>query len=321
MSTLGEYFKKFRPERSSNLKVVVLCVVTAATFWLLNALNKDDYTTVVNQPIFIAYNSDEYMAVEEVPSTVKIEVHGNGWDLLKRHLQISVTPLTLNLEDPSRQDYLATDNIRRQLSDHLSSTELVSVVQDTIFYKIDKIVSKKIEVVLDTTESILANYHEFGPEINIDPPSVMVTGPISKIDQLQGKIMVSLQEDNIQQNFSKLLPIELDKEQSSFLTLDEETVQVSFEVFAFLEGNKRLRINKRYFPGSVDIAEEEPFVIFNYLVDERKLEELGELELEAVLNFNNRNREDSTVAVSLNVNPDYIRILSFNPDKFRLIYE
>lgn len=60
-----------------------MCVVTATTFWLLNALNKDNYTTIVNQPISIDYDEDEYMAVKPLPQVIKIEINGNGWDLLK----------------------------------------------------------------------------------------------------------------------------------------------------------------------------------------------------------------------------------------------
>ena len=89
MSTLRKYFRKFKPDKTSNLKVVVLCVVTATTFWLLNALNKDNYTTVVNQPISLQFDPTEYMAVKDLPKEVKIQINGNGWDLLKKHLKIT----------------------------------------------------------------------------------------------------------------------------------------------------------------------------------------------------------------------------------------
>jgi YbbR domain-containing protein len=43
----------------------------------LNALNKDNYTTVVDYPIDIIYDKEEFMAVEKLPSRVKIEINGD----------------------------------------------------------------------------------------------------------------------------------------------------------------------------------------------------------------------------------------------------
>ena len=321
MSTLSNYFRKFRPDKTSNLKVVVLCVVTATTFWLLNALNKDNYTTVVDQPILIQFDEEEYMAVKGLPNEVKIEINGNGWDLLKKHLGVSQDPLEITLEDPSHQPYLVTEEITQQMSEHISTTNLVSIVQDTLFFSIDKIVSKKIQIVPDTLPNTLAENHDFASPISIDPEYVTVRGPISIIEQLDGKLLVQLGENNIKNHYSKLLPLELDKTKKDFLTLDEETVQISFQVVAFIEKTLKLDVKKLYFPANVDIEGEVQSVTLQFLVDERKQNDLESLNLSAILNYNNRNREDSSIAVSLNVNRSFLRDITFSPDSFDLIYE
>ncbi|WP_339716625.1 YbbR-like domain-containing protein [Cyclobacterium amurskyense] len=321
MSTLSNYFRKFRPDKTSNLKVVVLCVVTATTFWLLNALNKDNYTTVVDQPILIQFDEEEYMAVKGLPNEVKIEINGNGWDLLKKHLGVSQDPLEITLEDPSHQPYLVTEEITQQMSEHISTTNLVSIVQDTLFFSIDKIVSKKIQIVPDTLPNTLAENHDFASRISIDPEYVSVRGPISIIEQLDGKLLVQLGENNIKNHYSKLLPLELDKTKKDFLTLDEETVQISFQVVAFIEKTLKLDVKKLYFPANVDIEGDVQSVTLQFLVDERKQNDLESLNLSAILNYNNRNREDSSIAVSLNVNRSFLRDITFSPDSFDLIYE
>lgn len=321
MSTLSNYFRKFRPDKTSNLKVVVLCVVTATTFWLLNALNKDNYTTVVDQPILIQFDEEEYMAVKGLPNEVKIEINGNGWDLLKKHLGVSQDPLEITLEDPSHQPYLVTEEITQQMSEHISTTNLVSIVQDTLFFSIDKIVSKKIQIVPDTLPNTLAENHDFASPISIDPEYVTVRGPISIIEQLDGKLLVQLGENYIKNHYSKLLPLELDKTKKDFLTLDEETVQISFQVVAFIEKTLKLDVKKLYFPANVDIEGDVQSVTLQFLVDERKQNDLESLNLSAILNYNNRNREDSSIAVSLNVNRSFLRDITFSPDSFDLIYE
>jgi len=51
------------PRQVSNIKVVVLCVAAATTFWILNALNKEDYTTIVDYPIEFEFDQEQFMAV------------------------------------------------------------------------------------------------------------------------------------------------------------------------------------------------------------------------------------------------------------------
>ena len=133
--------------------------------------------------------------------------------------------------------------------------------------------------------------------------------------------MVQLGENNIKNHYSKLLPLELDKSKRNFLQLDEETVQISFQVVAYIEKTLELGIDQLYFPSNVSTNSEANRVSVRLLVDERKQNELKSLNLKAILNYNNRNREDSSIAVTLNVNPAYIREVSFTPSNFDLVYE
>ncbi|WP_375585000.1 YbbR-like domain-containing protein [Cyclobacterium xiamenense] len=301
--------------------MVVLCVFTATTFWLLNALNKDNYTTTVNQPISILYDTEEYMAVEEVPQEVGIQINGNGWDLLKRHLKISVTPLEVFLEDPFRKPFLLASELAPQMQEHIASSDLITIVPDTLNFKIDRIVSKKIRLAPDTTANTLAENHAFASPISIEPEVVTVTGPISIIEQMEGKLLLGFGETNIRENFSRLLPLTLKKEQQAFLRLDEETAQVSFEVVAFVENRLTLQIQQRYFPENVTVDTDITELEARFLIQEDKQAMLNELELSAVLNYNNRNREDSTISASLNKTPEYIRNIRFEPETFKLIYD
>lgn len=322
MSYFRKFFKKLKPGKSSNLKVVVLCVFTATTFWVLNALNKDDYNTVVSQPIRIDYNQEEYQAVEDLPSYLQIEINGNGWDLLRKYFRVNVTPFVIELEDPSRNGYVLTRDIRRELSELIAPTQLVNINQDTIHFKVDKLVTRKINVVVDTTENTLARNFRYASPIKIDPEVVAVRGPISVVQSLEGQLMLELPDEGINGNYSKLLPLTIPRDKKSFLTLEEETVQVDFEVVQFLGGSKRLTLEKKFFPANVTVEQEDiSSVMLQYLVDERHVDDFEKLDLQAVLNFHNRNREDSTVSVSLNVVPKYLEPQGFVPDKFKLIYE
>jgi len=57
-----------------------------------------------------------------------------------------------------------------------------------------------------------------------------------------------------------------------------------------------------------------------YLVDERKTEQLKDLEFEAVLNYSRRNKEDSTISIQVNPLPEFLDQVRVEPSSFKLIY-
>lgn len=305
----------------ANLKVAALCFLAAATFWVLNALNKDNYTTVVDYPIEIIFDEKEYMAVDKLPSRIKIEINGNGWDLLRKYFKINETSFLIEINNPSSKNYILTSEIRRSLAESLSPTGLVSMVSDTIKFQVDKIVTRKIKVVPDTTTNTLAKNHRLVGNIEVDPDMVNIKGPTSILQQLEGTLKIPLGEEKINKNFNKILPLEAPNSLKDYLSLDEESVHIRFDVTQMLEGNKRLKIKTVNFPRNVSINGELTTVMMSYLIDERQVSELGNYEFEAILNYNNRNREDSTIAIQVSPKPVFLEKIKFEPEIIKLKYD
>lgn len=301
--------------------MVVLCILTATTFWILNALNKDNYTTVVDQPIEFYYDRDEYMAVEELPSKIRIEVNGNGWDLLRKYFKVKVVPFPIELSDPSAQDYLLPTTFQRSLAEQTAPTQITAILEDTLKIKIDKIVEEKLKVLLDSSANPLGRNIRFASDVIIEPDCVTVKGPTSIVNELRGSLYLDLKEKDLREDFSKPIPLSLPEERENFLTLAEKEVIVSFDVVEFLEGNRTLKLKKINFPSKVSLEEGDSTVVIEYLVDERERETLSDMKLEALLNFSNRNREDSTITAKLNRTPAFLDSVRFVPDQFKLIYE
>lgn len=321
MNKFRKYFKKISRQKAANIKVVVLCVLAATTFWVLNALNKDNYSTVVNQPIEFYYDRNEFIAVEELPSSVRIEIYGNGWDLLRKYFRVNVVPFPIEMTNPSTQDYILTSTFQRALAEQTAPTQLSAILEDTLHINIDSIVTRSLKVDLDTSRKILAGNFRFASDIRFHPDSVSVTGASSIIEQKQGTIPVVWDEEELSHDYSQMLPLHVPKEHEDLIYLETEEVLVEFEVVEFLAGNRRLDIRTINFPSSVSVNLGDSTVVMDYLVDEREVEALKELEFDAILNYRNRNREDSTVQVSLNKVPPFMDSIRFSPDHFKLIYD
>lgn len=309
------------PKKLSNLKVVVLCVAAATTFWILNALNKDDYTTIVDFPVEFEYNRENYMAVKDLPKTVEIEISGNGWDLLRKYFNINNTPYTIELENPSSQSYMMTADLKRGLSEFLSPTQLVSMVQDSLDFEIDKIQTIRLTPVLDSLSYTLGKNYRMLDKPTFDPNQITVKGPSSLLEVLEGKYPVKLNESRIEQDMSKEVNLEVPKEYQGLFTIEESSVVVTLDVVGFFEGNKRLRVRKENFPKNVSLEIENPTIMMYYLVDERKTEELKDIEFEAVLDYSKRNKQDSTISVQIKPLPDYLDQVRVEPSLLNLKYE
>ena len=303
------------------MKVAALCFLAAATFWVLNALNKDDYNTVVDYPIAIVFDQTEFMPVEELPTRMKIEINGNGWDLLRKYFKINESPFLIEINNPSTKDYILTSELRRTLSENITPSVLVSMVTDTVKFNVDKVVTRKIKIELDTTSTTLAQNFSLGSAMSIDPRLIDITGPTSVLQELDGVLKVDLGEDKINKDFNKIIPLVLPSGYADFLTLQDESVQVKFEVYQMLEGNKRLKIKTLNFPKNVNLAQEPANIIMSYFIDERKVTELSKYEFEAVLNYNNRDKEDSTIFVEVRPKPKFLEKIKFEPEVLRLKYD
>lgn len=308
-------------KKLSNLKVVVLCIAAATTFWILNALNKDNYTTIVDYPIAWEYNQKEYTAVKQLPESVPIQISGNGWDLLRKYFKLNEPPFVVNLAEPSARNYILTSDLKRPLGDFLTPTNLIGMLRDSLRYSIDKIETRQFVPVLDTTSFTLGKNVEIVGNVAFNPSEVNLTGPTSFLDSLDGKILIALDENRINKNFSKSVPVKVQEDLADLVSPQEQSIEVSFDVVQYLEGNKRLKLKKLNFPKSVSLTNEELTPLITYLVDGSKVTELKDIEFEAVLDYYKRNKEDSTIKIVVKPNPSYIKEIQVDPVSVKLKYD
>lgn len=312
---------RISPKKLSNLKVVVLCIAAATTFWILNALNKDDYNTIVDFPVEFVYDQNQFVAVASLPKTLEIEISGNGWDLLRKYFNFNSDSYPVELTNPTAKNYILTADLKRSLGEFLSPTQLVSVLKDSLKFKIDKIKTIKVKPVLDSSSFSMANNFRIADQITFTPGVINLTGPTSILDSLEENFPVSLDENKINNAINKEIALTVPQELSKLVHIEQPSITVKFGVVEFLEGNKRLKIKRLNFPKSVSLADEDVMIMISYLVDERKSAELKDLEFEAVLDYYKRNKEDSTITVQVKPMPDFLEQVVALPSILKLKYE
>lgn len=305
----------------SSLKVVALCILAATTFWVLNALNKDNYTTTVDYPLLWEYDTTNFVPVKVLPKSVQIQISGNGWDLLRKYFSFGATPYPITLRNPADQRFLLSTDIKRGLAEFITPTKLENMLGDTLRYQIDRIVTKTLVPVLDSTGYALDKNIILEGPVRFSPNKLEITGPSSILEAYEGKFPVLLNETKINKNFSAKVPLELDKKLAALVKVDLKEIDVNFNVLTYLEGNKRLKITKQNFPKNVGLTNEELVPLLTYLIEESKVLELKDLEFEAILDYKKRNRADSSLLITVNPLPGFLKEVRVEPAQVKLKYD
>ena len=301
--------------------MVVLCIAAATTFWVLNALNKDNYSTIVDYPVQWEFDQKNFVAVKPLPKSIQIQISGNGWDLLRKYFNISTNAYPILVNSPAEKNYLLTSDLKRGLGEFITPTLLENVLGDTIPLQIDRIVTKTLIPELDSTGYSLDRNIALEGKVSFNPDKLEVTGPSSILESYQGKFPVVLNAEKIAKNYSGKVPLVLEEDLETLVQLKQTEIQVSFSIVTYLEGNKRLKIKKLNFPANVKLANEELIPVLSYLIQEADLAKLKDLEFEAVLDFRKRNRADSTLQIQVNPNPKFLKEVKITPPQLKLSYE
>jgi hypothetical protein len=305
----------------SNIKVVVLCVAAATTFWVLNALNKDNYSTIVDYPVQWEYDQKNYIPVKPLPKSIQIQITGNGWDLLRKYFNISGTAYPILLQSPAEKKYLLSADLKRSLGEFITPTQLENVLGDTIHYQIDRIVTKTLRPVLDSSSYSFDKNIALKGKVNFIPDQLEITGPSSVLEAFEGNYPVILNASKINSDFSGKVPLTVEESLAQLVKLKQKEIQVSFSVLSYLEGNKRLKIKKVNFPSNVKLPNEELIPVLNYLIEESDLPQLKDLQFEAVLDYRKRNRTDSTLQIEVSPSPRFLKEVRISPPQIKLKYE
>lgn len=301
--------------------MVVLCIAAATTFWVLNALNKDNYSTIVDYPVQWEFDQKNYVPVKPLPKSIQIQISGNGWDLLRKYFNISSTAYPILITSPAEKNYLLTADLKRGLGEFITPTLLENVLGDTIHYQIDRIVTKTLIPELDSAGYSLDKNTLLEGKVSFNPDKLEVTGPSTILESYQGKFPVVLNAKKIAKNFSAKVPLAIEDDLATLVQLKQTEIQVDFSIVTYLEGNKRLKIKKLNFPAKVSLVNEELVPVLSYLIQQADLPNLKDLEFEAILDYRTRNRADSTIQIQVSPNPKFLKEVKITPSQLKLNYE
>jgi hypothetical protein len=307
-----------RPLRKANWRVIILCFSTAATFWFFNALNKV-YTTRIDYPFELVYNKDSLTLVQSPPNEVGVNVTGGGWQLFKRTISLDSDPVRIDLENPSQTQYFTSTNLLPEFADQLTDLNINYIAADTIFFKIERFADRRLPIRLDSSSIKLRDNYYITSPIYLEPDTVNFRGPISMMKQLPNVFLVSLPENNIDDEYDEELSLDLFS--PSLIKKDPEVIHVQFDVEEFSEQNLTVDIEKVNFPFESSVDLEKNQVDLNFNIQRSFRNKVDKSDFMVIADLKYLHAADSTITLEIMDQPDYVRNIVLEDKRVKVSYE
>ncbi|MEM9857583.1 MAG: hypothetical protein AAF843_09510 [Bacteroidota bacterium] len=318
MKKLTEIARTLRPEGTYRYRVIILCFLAAATFWFFNALN-EDYSANVRYPLEFIYDADKYVAVDELPEDIQLNVSGLGWNLLRNNLGIKVTPVQIPLDNPVEVKKISGSAMPAFLVDQLNEFNLNFVITDTLNISIDKRDDRLFYVHIDSSSIDLEEGYRLTSSIAVSPDTLRISGPSTILAELSDTVSIKLPQNNIDENYEEMIPITLNHPKSKLLSRSPTTINVEFNVEEFTYIDSEINISLKNFPAGSAL---EPDVItVKYLIPADNEDEVDLNEFEIIADFRNVSSVDSTITLSLEGIPNLVSEATLDSATFKVVYD
>ena len=271
-------FDKF----TNNWKVVLFSIMGAATFWLFRALNKS-HSALISYPIEFVFNIDSTVVMNPLPTTIKIDVSSGGWNLFRRTLIFSIDPIKVELDNPSEVNFLTQSFLSPIVEDQLKGLTINYIVTDTLFLSIERKITKRMRLKVDSLSLPLEEDHQLISNITIQPDHVVLIGPESIINSFETDFYITLNENNIDEDFDGRVEVPVVFE--DLIQSDPSEVNVSFEVDKFKNVKIGVPIILQNFPSNRVTTLLDSIVNVNYRVKESFKEEFSSEDFYVVLDY------------------------------------
>jgi len=229
----------------TNWKAVALCFITAAIFWLFNALSKT-YSTSIRFPLQFEFDRSKFAPAGQLPQSLLINVKGTGWDLFRKYVGVKVPVLTIPVERPSETRKIVASTLPVMLSGQLGTIQINHVVLDTLRLRLEPRIFRKFPIVVDTTALQFKDNYARISGVTITPDSVDLSGPVSVIHDIPDPIVLKLTNNRLSGNFREQIEVEVSDQ--DYLQRNPPVVEVRFEVGEMRPATQVIRLETRNLP-------------------------------------------------------------------------
>lgn len=225
--------------------MLIACYALALVFWLFHQLNAE-HNAMIRLPIRIVHERENILPIVSPPEQLNVNVSGYGWSLLGKSILLKNTPLYIDLEDPLKQRHIATKAIMPLVSETLRDVKVNYILEDSIYFYYDTIISRKVLVKIDSSKIQLAeDYRKTSPYF-IEPDTVEITGASSLVKKFPDFLVVKPVLQNVDSDVDMFLSVGV--EDSKLITFLPKDVKLRFTVKPYAKKEIPVKLIYQNFP-------------------------------------------------------------------------
>ncbi len=303
--------------RTWNWYGMFLCIIISCFIWSFQALNKNNYHTTIEFPLVIEYARKDVVALEEPPKFISVQVSGSGWRLLQKTLGFGITPLKIDIEDPTQVKYFTAKSLMPNIVQQLSDVRVDFIAEDSIHLNYDSLATKQIVLFIDNSKIPLSKNHRIASRIFLDPDSLTISGAASFVQAEPDSFEIYLNENTLNENYDEM--IEIAYEPPRKVSFFPQGVQVKFDVDLYFRKTITVPIQAIHFPLDSSAYLARQLAVVEY--DVRRTNEMLTIpdSLYIMADYKTRNMADSTIQPVF-FPPSFMENVKIIPQKLILIY-
>lgn len=319
--TLKDFFKAIYQSipliRTWNWSRLFLCIILSCFIWSFQALNKDNYHTTINFPLVIDYARKDVVALEDPPKFISVQVSGSGWRLLQKTLGFGITPLQIEIEDPTQVKYFTAKSLMPDIVQQLSDLRVDFIAEDSIHLNYDSTMSKQVVLFVDSAKIPLVKGHRLVSRIFLDPDSLTISGAASFVSAESDSFEIILEDELLKENYDEMIDISYQPPRK--VSFYPEGVQVKFDIDLYFKKTITVPIKAINFPTDSSAYLARQLAIVEY--DLRRANETYSVpdSLYIVADYAARDMSDSTLQ-PIFTPPSFMENVKITPKKLILIF-
>lgn len=295
-------------------KAYLLCLATAACFWVLNAMG-GEYATDILYPVHFVPDSTSTSMDKGPKVSVAFNASGTGWELLKRSLFFKFYPAEIPVSTVKGAHIIPTARILGYLLPNLGKLKINHLITDSIEVESKVILQKKVFLSLNTDKLQILPPYRISSKIYLEPDYITVYGPSTDILVMPDTLELII-KNKIVKGVDTLL--DLKSIISSKLSVDYNDAHLLFEVAPFGKREKTIQATLIGFPDSLEKVIAQPEFKVEYFVQEQYFEIEKKAKYKIILDYNMIDNKSQTLVPVLLDFPDYIRDYKITPSVFSL---
>ena len=220
-------------------KVFLGFLVASLLFWLLLNLSKEYITDI---RLGVSYqNLEKNMLIVNEPKEISLSVRANGFKLISTNFVHK--PIVLDLQEliykTDSTYYLLSKKLKSEIQKQLKSgLTLNSIKVDSIFFKINKLHSKKVAISPELNITFKKGF-DIATQKKLSPDSIMISGAKKLVESIKKIETEKLELTNISKDVSTKVRLIIPEK----IKTKNKSALLEFKVDKFTEGKIELPIS------------------------------------------------------------------------------